>query len=88
MPLIRIGACVSLQFGFLSAAKNYFVKKNQSRSTTPEVLSPIQLYAAGAFAGVGNSVVSGPVEHIRIRKFIIAFLLQLASDSDRREIPC
>ncbi|KAK4054313.1 Mitochondrial carrier protein ymc2 [Microbotryomycetes sp. JL221] len=70
MPLVGIGACVSLQFAFLQAAKRHFERSNLTKSTTgltPDQLSPTQLYASGAIAGLGNSVVSGPVEHVRIR---------------------
>lgn len=34
-----------------------------------KTLSPAQLAIAGASAGLANSVVSGPVEHIRIRTY-------------------
>ncbi|KAM0789627.1 hypothetical protein ACM66B_000432 [Microbotryomycetes sp. NB124-2] len=70
MPLVGIGACVSLQFGFLQAAKRHFEQSNLTKSRPglkPDQLSPAQLYASGAIAGLGNSAVSGPVEHIRIR---------------------
>jgi solute carrier family 25 carnitine/acylcarnitine transporter 20/29 len=33
----------------------------------PADLSYSQLYASGAFAGLANSVISGPIEHVRIR---------------------
>lgn len=43
-------------------------KQNESKGKlNPESLSLSQLYIAGAGAGIGNSVISGPVEHIRIR---------------------
>ncbi|GAA5945288.1 uncharacterized protein JCM15063_000606 [Sporobolomyces koalae] len=58
MPLVGIGACVSLQFASRNAARG---------QAQPETLTPVQYYLAGAFAGIGNSVASGPVEHIRIR---------------------
>ncbi|GAA5965305.1 hypothetical protein JCM3765_007158 [Sporobolomyces pararoseus] len=68
MPLVGIGACVSLQFACLGAAKSFFVSRNASNGQShPETLTPFQYYLAGAFAGIGNSVASGPVEHIRIR---------------------
>lgn len=62
MPLIGIGACVSLQFAGLSAAKRAFQQRNSGGE-----LSSAQLYASGACGGIANSVVSGPVEHVRIR---------------------
>ncbi|KAF5685030.1 solute carrier family member 46 [Fusarium denticulatum] len=61
-PLIGIGACVSVQFGAFNAAKRWF----QTRNNGAELSYP-QYGAAGAFAGVSNSVLSGPIEHIRIR---------------------
>jgi solute carrier family 25 carnitine/acylcarnitine transporter 20/29 len=45
-PLVGIGACVSIQFGALEAAKRYF--KGQ---TVNGELGISQLFAAGAFAG-------------------------------------
>ncbi|KAI0165240.1 mitochondrial carrier [Hypoxylon sp. FL1284] len=67
-PLLGIGACVSIQFGAFGWARRTFESANQSSSPSgrPD-LSYGQYFAAGAFAGVANSVVSGPVEHVRIR---------------------
>ncbi|KAI1377829.1 mitochondrial carrier [Hypoxylon crocopeplum] len=61
-PLLGIGACVSIQFGAFGYARRYFETANGSKD-----LSYGQYYAAGAFAGVANSVISGPIEHVRIR---------------------
>ncbi|KAI8810155.1 mitochondrial carrier domain-containing protein [Cladochytrium replicatum] len=61
VPLIGIGACVSVQFGALAAAKRFLTNKEN----TP--LSPVQLYLAGSTSGVANSVLSGPIEHVRTR---------------------
>ncbi|KAI1756202.1 mitochondrial carrier domain-containing protein [Xylaria castorea] len=73
-PLLGIGACVSIQFGAFGYAKRYFETANAARSSLPsgvlekkKDLSYGQYYAAGAFAGVANSVISGPIEHVRIR---------------------
>ncbi|CAD0085900.1 unnamed protein product [Aureobasidium mustum] len=52
-PLIGIGAC--------NAAKNGGLLE------TPQPLSYGQYYAAGAFAGIANTLMSSPIEHIRIR---------------------
>ena len=60
-PLVGIGACVSIQF----AALEYM--KRRLAAAPGEPLSNGQYYIAGAFAGAANSVVSGPVEHIRTR---------------------
>jgi solute carrier family 25 carnitine/acylcarnitine transporter 20/29 len=65
-PLIGIGACVSVQFGAFGFAKRKLEDYNTSKSFAPG-LSYAQYYAAGAFAGVANSVISGPIEHVRIR---------------------
>ena len=62
-PLIGIGACVSIQFGAFHAARRWFEGRNGHAGP----LSYSQYFAAGAFAGVSNSVLSGPIEHIRIR---------------------
>ncbi|KAI4858971.1 mitochondrial carrier [Hypoxylon rubiginosum] len=62
-PLLGIGACVSIQFGAFGWARRYFENANGAG----QQLSYGQYYAAGAFAGVANSVISGPIEHVRIR---------------------
>jgi len=65
-PLIGIGACVALQFGCLNAVQGRMKASHLRKGKSPE-LSSGELYLAGAAAGLGNSVASGPVEHIRIR---------------------
>ncbi|KAJ3103824.1 Mitochondrial carrier protein ymc2 [Phlyctochytrium planicorne] len=64
-PLIGIGACVSIQFGALEAAKRHFAARNPSKD--PNALSAGQLYLSGAASGLANSVLSGPIEHVRTR---------------------
>jgi hypothetical protein len=58
----------------------------QGLSAPPEVSFPSldQLFIAGAAAGLSNSIVSGPVEHIRIRKspFLLLHFSHLRSRSD------
>ncbi|TVY43978.1 Carrier protein YMC1, mitochondrial [Lachnellula occidentalis] len=66
-PLIGIGACVSVQFGAFHEARRRFEARNASLNPLDAGLSYGQYYAAGAFAGVANSVISGPIEHVRIR---------------------
>ncbi|TLS23888.1 hypothetical protein PpBr36_08224 [Pyricularia pennisetigena] len=77
-PLIGIGACVSVQFGAFHQARRWFEARNArdlypgdalplTAGAAPPPLSYGQYYAAGAFAGVANSVISGPIEHVRIR---------------------
>ena len=64
-PLIGIGACVSVQFAAFHSARRWFEERN---GTLPgQRLAYSQYYAAGAFAGVANTVLSSPIEHIRIR---------------------
>ncbi|UOH83011.1 hypothetical protein LQV05_005724 [Cryptococcus neoformans] len=57
-----IGACVSIQFGALEWAKRLFAQRARGRD-----LNLAEFWLSGAFAGVANTVVSNPVEHIRIR---------------------
>ncbi|OSX65802.1 hypothetical protein POSPLADRAFT_1177291 [Postia placenta MAD-698-R-SB12] len=69
-PLLGIGVCVSIQFGALEWTKRFFARRNiESGVGGPDGLglNSGQLFTAGVFAGVANGVVSGPVEHIRIR---------------------
>ncbi|KAG6866229.1 hypothetical protein C0991_007254 [Blastosporella zonata] len=69
-PLLGIGVCVSIQFGALEWTKRYFAEQNRLNGrggVNGSVLSGGQLFTAGVFAGLANGVVSGPVEHIRIR---------------------
>ncbi|KAL3426343.1 carrier protein ymc1 [Phlyctema vagabunda] len=67
-PLVGIGACVSVQFGGFHYMRRVFEQRNAAKhpSQSPE-LSYGQYYLAGAVAGVTNSVISGPIEHVRIR---------------------
>jgi solute carrier family 25 carnitine/acylcarnitine transporter 20/29 len=43
------------------------LRQNQKSDPTASKLSLPQYYLAGAYAGIGNSVLSGPIEHIRIK---------------------
>ncbi|KAF2702658.1 mitochondrial carnitine/acylcarnitine carrier protein [Pleomassaria siparia CBS 279.74] len=65
-PLIGIGACVSVQFGAFHYARRAFESSNTTKHASPH-LSYAQYYASGAFAGIANTVLSSPIEHIRIR---------------------
>ncbi|KAL7410622.1 mitochondrial carrier [Mrakia frigida] len=62
-PLLGIGLCVSIQFAALNSTKRFFTDQNNGSP----MLSYPQLFCAGAVAGLSNSIVSGPVEHVRIR---------------------
>lgn len=66
-PLLGIGACVSIQFGAFHSARRWFEARNASAGGPPGPLGYGQYFAAGAFAGVSNAALSGPIEHIRIR---------------------
>jgi solute carrier family 25 carnitine/acylcarnitine transporter 20/29 len=67
-PLIGIGACVSVQFGAFHYARRQLEARNHADNPlTPATLSLGQFYLAGAFAGVTNTILSSPIEHIRIR---------------------
>ncbi|KAH8163971.1 hypothetical protein CIB48_g4251 [Xylaria polymorpha] len=66
-PLLGIGACVSIQFGAFGYAKRYFETANAARALKKD-LGYGQYYTAGAFAGVANSVISGPIEHRERRR--------------------
>ncbi|KAG5342654.1 hypothetical protein C0989_010622 [Termitomyces sp. Mn162] len=69
-PLLGIGVCVSIQFGALEWTKRYFAEQNRRNGKggpNGSLLTGSQLFTAGVFAGLANGVVSGPVEHIRIR---------------------
>lgn len=57
---------MSVQFGGFHAARRWFEERNAAAGL-PAQLGYGQYYAAGAFAGVANSAISGPIEHIRIR---------------------
>ena len=74
-PLIGIGACVSVQFGAFNYARRAFEASNAAKqhktvaeiASQPQPLAYWQYYASGAFAGISNTVLSSPIEHIRIR---------------------
>ena len=71
-PLIGVGACVSVQFGGFHYARRAFEARNATAAglspfSNPAPLTYGQYYAAGAFAGIVNTVLSSPIEHIRIR---------------------
>jgi solute carrier family 25 carnitine/acylcarnitine transporter 20/29 len=66
-PLVGIGACVSVQFGAFHEARRRFEASNTAKNPLSPGLSYSQYYASGAFAGIANSVISGPIEHVRIR---------------------
>jgi solute carrier family 25 carnitine/acylcarnitine transporter 20/29 len=56
-----------VQFGAFHEARRRFEAYNLSKDPLSLGPSYSQYYAAGAFAGIANSVISGPIEHVRIR---------------------
>ena len=63
---------VSVQFGAFHYARRIFEQRNTLNSPAlanlaPQPLSYAQYYYSGAFAGLANTVLSSPIEHIRIR---------------------
>ncbi|KAI3639216.1 hypothetical protein MIR68_002746 [Amoeboaphelidium protococcarum] len=64
-PLAGIAFCVSIQFATLEHMKRRFKESNAARNV--HEFTPLQLYVSGGIAGVANSLISGPVEHIRTR---------------------
>ena len=57
---------VSIQFGAFHEARRRLESLNKKKYADAS-LSYSQYYLAGGFAGLVNSVLSGPIEHIRIR---------------------
>jgi solute carrier family 25 carnitine/acylcarnitine transporter 20/29 len=64
-PLIGIGACVSVQFAAYNYARRAF--ESQNAAVPGKAMGYGQYYLAGAFAGLSNTFLSSPIEHIRIR---------------------
>ncbi|KAM7204606.1 Mitochondrial carrier domain containing protein [Rhypophila sp. PSN 637] len=73
-PLLGIGACVSIQFGAFHSARR-FLEQRKADASPPgkkfipgvHTLSYGEYYLAGAFAGISNTILSSPIEHVRIR---------------------
>ncbi|ODQ52188.1 mitochondrial carrier [Saitoella complicata NRRL Y-17804] len=61
-PLVGVGLCVSVQFAVFEHMKRVFRERNGG-----EGLSGGQFYIAGAAAGIANSALACPIEHVRIR---------------------
>lgn len=55
-----------MQFGAYHEARRRIQELNQKKYADSTLSYP-QYYLAGAFAGLTNSVLSGPIEHVRIR---------------------
>ena len=61
-PLIAFGVCNAIIFSTNEKCKHWFKRKNKGGQLTPS-----QLFASGSLAGLANTVISSPMEHIRIR---------------------
>ncbi|KAH6962382.1 mitochondrial carrier protein [Ilyonectria sp. MPI-CAGE-AT-0026] len=67
-PLLGVGACFSIQFGAFHFFRQQLENFNRKHHAYQDgSLSLGQVYLAGGLAGIANSFISGPVEHIRIR---------------------
>ncbi|KAL7275851.1 carrier protein ymc1 [Rhizina undulata] len=66
-PLIGIGACVSIQFGAFYEARRQLASYNAEKHPERKDLTYSQYFLAGATAGIANTVLSAPIEHVRIR---------------------
>jgi solute carrier family 25 (mitochondrial carnitine/acylcarnitine transporter), member 20/29 len=77
VPLIGIGSCVAVQFWLFHDMRRRLLRHNQKTDPSASILTYPQYYLAGAYAGIGNSVLSGPIEHIRIK-------LQTQPSGDKR----
>jgi len=68
IPFLGVGLSVSIQFPVFHSCRQAFEGLNsQKRRAYGNRLSGGQAYLAGGAAGVANSIISGPVEHIRTR---------------------
>jgi len=63
-PLLGVAGCVSIQFEVFESAKRFFKKRHDSINRE---LALKYVYLSGSIAGLANSVISIPVEHLRIR---------------------
>mgnify|MGYP003590975248 FL=1 len=61
-PLIFYGICNSIVFAVNESAKQFFRDRKKSQH-----LAPQEFFLSGALAGVANSFISSPMEHVRIR---------------------
>ncbi|UPL02300.1 hypothetical protein LCI18_013234 [Fusarium solani-melongenae] len=67
-PLLGVGACASIQFGAFHFFRELLEERNRNlQGNADGTLSLGQFYLAGGAAGLSNSILSGPIEHVRIR---------------------
>ncbi|KAL4898750.1 mitochondrial carrier protein [Aspergillus ambiguus] len=62
-PLVGVGACISIVY---TSFHGFSTLLHSLNPTSPSLSLP-QTYLAGGMAGLTNSLISGPMEHIRIR---------------------
>lgn len=65
LPLIGIGACVSIQFSVNEYMKRVFDRINGGGGVNAMTTS--QFFYSGAAGGLSISALAGPIEHVRIR---------------------
>lgn len=63
VPLVGIGACVSIQFSVNEFMKRFFTYINDG----PNKMNSLQFFLAGGAGGFANGFLASPIEHIRIR---------------------
>jgi solute carrier family 25 carnitine/acylcarnitine transporter 20/29 len=63
LPLIGIGACVSIQFSVNEYMKRLFNYLNDG----PNKMNSLQFLIAGGAGGFANGFLASPIEHVRIR---------------------
>lgn len=63
LPLIGIGACVSIQFSVNESMKRFFTYVNDG----PNRMNSLQFLVAGGAGGFANGFLASPIEHVRIR---------------------
>lgn len=68
LPLLGGGLGVSIQFAVFHSCRQAFERLNSQKHRAHGTrMSDGQAYLAGGAAGVANSIISGPTEHIRTR---------------------
>ncbi|RDW90642.1 uncharacterized protein DSM5745_02417 [Aspergillus mulundensis] len=61
-PLIGVGACISIVY-----STNHTISHSLQSLNNGQPLTTPQTFLSGGLAGLANSLISGPTEHIRIR---------------------
>ncbi|KAL4910382.1 hypothetical protein BDW74DRAFT_173838 [Aspergillus multicolor] len=68
-PLLGVGACISIVYSTNHTITQFLQSSNSNPNSNAQghPLSTPQIFLSGGLAGLANSFVSGPTEHIRIR---------------------